>query len=91
MWFAPLIKTLGVESVPLQHKDYRNYAVALEQQYQKLRAKLNPAIGRKARIAGPGSIKADGFYGRVAFIISTKLSTMAFSAHPRTKACPFPW
>ena len=51
MWFALLIKTLGVEPVPFQHGNYRDYAVALQQQYQKLRAGLDPAVGVRARIA----------------------------------------
>jgi hypothetical protein len=51
MWFALLIKTLGVEPLPFQHRDYRDYAVALQQQYQKLRGEIDPAIGVKARIA----------------------------------------
>jgi hypothetical protein len=51
MWFALLIKTLGVEPIPFQHRDYRDYAAALQQQYQKLRAHLGPAIGAQAIIA----------------------------------------
>ena len=37
MRLALYIKTLGAEPVPLQHNCYRDYAVALQQQYQKLR------------------------------------------------------
>ena len=51
MRLALYIKTMGVEPVPIQHTGYRTWAAALQQQYQKLRAKLDPAIGVRARIS----------------------------------------
>ena len=57
MRLALYIKTLGVEPVPFQHRDYRDYAAALQQQYQKLTVKLDSGVIAQARTVARSQIK----------------------------------
>lgn len=51
------IKTMGVEPVPIQHTGYRAWAAALQQQYEKLKAELDPEVFMQARTAARAQIK----------------------------------
>jgi hypothetical protein len=57
MRFALYIKTLGEHPVPLQHNSYRDYAVALQQQYEQLRIQLGSEMADQARRSARREIK----------------------------------
>jgi hypothetical protein len=57
MRFALYIKTLGEQPVPLQHNSYRDYAVALQRQYEQLRIQLGSEMANQARRSARREIK----------------------------------
>jgi hypothetical protein len=57
MRLALYIKTLGAEPVSLQHNSYRDYAVALQQQYERLRIELGSEEADQARRSARREIK----------------------------------
>jgi hypothetical protein len=57
MRLALYIKTLGAEPVPLQHNSYRDYAVALQRQYEQLRIQLGSEKADQARRSARREIK----------------------------------
>jgi hypothetical protein len=57
MRFALYIKTLGEDPVPLQHNSYRDYAVALQRQYEELRLQLGSKRANQARRSARREIK----------------------------------
>jgi hypothetical protein len=57
MRFALYIKTLGAEPIPLQHNGYRDYAIALQRQYEQLRIQLGSETVDQARRSARREIK----------------------------------
>ena len=47
--FALYIQTMGFVPLPFLHRDYQAYAVALQQQYQELRLRLDPKVIAEAK------------------------------------------
>jgi hypothetical protein len=55
--FAVYIQAMGVVPLPFLHRDYQAYAVALQQQYQELRLRLDAKLVTEAKSSARGIIR----------------------------------
>jgi len=55
--FAAFICALGFTPLPFNHRNEKDYAVALQQQYEELRRTVDPAIAAKARISARAELR----------------------------------